>query len=843
MSSHHILQSYPPQLLDDYLSVVERRAPGSLLATALRTGSQDARLLFARAATRRTTSMFEVLAAVRQATRDQYVRPSEMDVRWLAELARLVALQEILPDDRADGLALYDLALEQFGPELIPAADQGVHAQLAYSLAFSRRASDLLATYASVPQQVRSYLDIDLANPHKGLDGATRADWAQAFGGLFPDPRPAFLPDHGPVPFDQLVTPAVRNVDDEGKVSVVITSFRPGGELLTAVRSIINQSWSNLEILLVDDGSPSEYGSILDQCVTLDARVKLIRLDANAGTYMARNVAMDAATGDFVTFQDSDDWSHPKRIEEQVRLLLQDKTLMATVSEALKVTEHLSITKPGRNPRVMCTSSMMFRRRPTLAKIGYMDSVRKSADTEYLRRIEVAFTLGSVHRIRDSIYALIRQHNSSLSACEFREGWIHPARFAYRSAYTLWHEQIAAGSADPYLPKDLRRRPFPAPSHIRQAGAELTTKSRYDVILASDWRPFGGPQKSMLEEIAALTRQGMRVGVLNIEAYRFMTTQRKSLCRPIQELINDGTVGHVLHSDEVETSLLVVRYPPVLQFPAATASRIKANRLLILANQAPSELDGTDLRYVPATCTMNARKMFSVEPEWCPQGPNVRKALAASTPQPEITEFDMPGIIDTEKWCLERTGYRSDQPIIGRHSRDTWTKWPQDRRELLQAYPDSTPVDVRIMGGAKTAQELLAKPELPANWLVYDYDEVSVRSFLFQIDFYVYFPHPRMIEAFGRAILEALASGCVVILPPHFVDTFGDAALYCNPGDVLDVVKRYYSNRKLFLSQSRLAQERVRQRYSHETYVAQIVALSQQKDSGDSSAATSIAGH
>ena len=136
--------------------------------------------------------MFEVLAAVRQATRDQYVRPSEMDVRWLAELARLVALQEILPDDRADGLALYDLALEQFGPELIPAVDQGVHAQLAYSLGFSRRASDLLATYASVPQQVRSYLGIDLTNPYKGLDGATHADWAQVFGGLFPDPRQHF---------------------------------------------------------------------------------------------------------------------------------------------------------------------------------------------------------------------------------------------------------------------------------------------------------------------------------------------------------------------------------------------------------------------------------------------------------------------------------------------------------------------------------------------------------------------------------------------------------------------------------------------------------------------------
>jgi hypothetical protein len=842
MSSQPLPQSHPPRLLDDYLSVAERRAPGSLLATALRTGSRDARLLFARAATRRTTSMFDVLAAVRAGTLDQYVRPTEMDVRWLAELARVVALQEILPEDLADGLALYDLALEQFGHALIPAAHQGVHAQLAYYLGFSPRASDLLATYASVPQRVRSYLEVDIAKPYEGLDVAAHANWAQAFRDLFPDPRPTFLPDRGPVPFDQLITPAVRNVDDDGKVSVVISCFRPGVELLTAVRSIINQSWSNLEILLVDDGSPSEYYSILDQCVALDARVKLIRLDVNVGTYMARNVALDAATGDFVTFQDSDDWSHPKRIEEQVRLLLQDKTLMATVSDALKVTEHLTITKPGRNPRIMCTSSMMFRRGSTLAKIGYMDSVRKSADTEYLRRIEVAFTPRSVHRIRDNIYAMIRQHGGSLSACEFREGWVHPARSAYMSAYTVWHEQIAAGCADPYLPKDLQRRPFPAPSHVRQAGAGLTTKSRLDVILASDWRPFGGPQKSMLEEIAALTQQGMRVGVLDIEAYRFMTTRRRFLCRPIQELINDGTVSHVLYSDDVETSLLVVRYPPVLQFAAATPSRLKATRLLILANQAPSELDGTDLRYVPATCAMNARKMFSVEPEWCPQGPSVRRALVASSPRPKITEFDMPGIIDTEKWCLERTGYRSERPIIGRHSRDNWTKWPQGRRELLQVYPDSALVDVRIMGGAKTAQTLLAKSDLPANWLVYDYDEVSVRSFLFQIDFFVYFPHPRMIEAFGRAILEALASGCVVILPPHFVDTFADGALYCDPEDVLNLVKRYSSNRRLFLAQSRLAQQRVRERYSHQKYIAQIVALGQQRDSDDSSAG-SMVGH
>jgi O-antigen biosynthesis protein len=503
MLTQYAPQPHPPQLLDGYLSRAERRGARSLPATALRTGSPDARVLIARAATRRTTSMFDALAAARQPRRDQYAQTAHLDVRWLSELARVVALQEILPNDQADGLALYDLALEQFGPAGITPPHQGLHAQLAYHLGFAHRAAELLTIYTSVPERVAWYLAVDLANPYKGLDGTTYVDWAYAFRALFPDPAPIFSPDGELAPFDQLTAPAARKVDDERKVSVVVTCFRPGVELVTAVRSIINQSWSNLEILLVDDGSPSEHGSILDQCVTLDPRVKLIRLDVNEGTYMARNVALDEVTGDFVTFQDSDDWSHPKRIEEQVRPLLHDKGLIATTSDALILSEHLIITRPGRYPRKMNTSSLMFRTRSTIAKIGYMDSVRKCADTEYLRRIESAFTPQSVYRIRDNVYALVRRHDGSLSSSEFRAGWMHPARFAYRSAYTLWHEQIAAGGSDPYLPRDLRRRPFPAPSHVRLAGPGPTSPSHYDVVLACDWRPSAVPQTSMLEEIAA----------------------------------------------------------------------------------------------------------------------------------------------------------------------------------------------------------------------------------------------------------------------------------------------------------------------------------------------------
>ena len=142
---------------------------------------------------------------------------------------------------------------------------------------------------------------------------------------------------------------------------------------------------------------------------------------------------------------------------------------------------------------------------------------------------------------------------------------------------------------------------------------------------------------------------------------------------------------------------------------------------------------------------------------------------------------------------------------------------------LMSAYPNSSDVDVLIMGGSNSARTLLG--ELPASWVVYRYNEVDVRNFLFQIDFYVYFPHPDMIEAFGRGILEALALGCVTILPKHFESTFGEAAIYCDPSDVRDLIEGYYSDWQLFARQSHRAQDIVREKFGHASYSELISSL------------------
>ena len=150
------------------------------------------------------------------------------------------------------------------------------------------------------------------------------------------------------------------------RVTVIVTSFQPNHRLHTAVRSLLNQSWANLEILVVDDGSGPEYEALFQQCAGLDERVSVIKLDRNVGTYGARNVAFDIASGEFITCLDSDDWSHPTRLEQQLRPLLADPSHLATIGHAFKATDDLRLSPLSLSPRTTYIPSLLFRRDPVL---------------------------------------------------------------------------------------------------------------------------------------------------------------------------------------------------------------------------------------------------------------------------------------------------------------------------------------------------------------------------------------------------------------------------------------------------------------------------------------------
>lgn len=107
-------------------------------------------------------------------------------------------------------------------------------------------------------------------------------------------------------------------MDHEELVSVVVPIYNVEKYLGRCIQSILNQSYENLQIILVDDGSTDESGHIADKWNQKDKRILVIH-QSNAGLSAARNCGIKQAKGDYILFVDSDDWIHPQMIQEMIR--------------------------------------------------------------------------------------------------------------------------------------------------------------------------------------------------------------------------------------------------------------------------------------------------------------------------------------------------------------------------------------------------------------------------------------------------------------------------------------------------------------------------------------------
>lgn len=103
-------------------------------------------------------------------------------------------------------------------------------------------------------------------------------------------------------------------------ISIVVPVYKVEKYLDECVESILNQSYSNIEVLLVDDGSPDRCPQMCDEWAKRDSRIRVIHKQ-NAGAGEARNTGMDHVTGDYLCFVDSDDRIHPDMIRNAYEYL------------------------------------------------------------------------------------------------------------------------------------------------------------------------------------------------------------------------------------------------------------------------------------------------------------------------------------------------------------------------------------------------------------------------------------------------------------------------------------------------------------------------------------------
>lgn len=117
-------------------------------------------------------------------------------------------------------------------------------------------------------------------------------------------------------------------MNEEKQLSVIVPVFKVEPYLHCCIDSIRNQTYKNLQIILVDDGSPDNCGKICDEYAELDARIIVVH-QKNRGLSGARNTGFRYAKGEYVAFVDSDDWIAPTMYETLVRMIEKNDLDMA----------------------------------------------------------------------------------------------------------------------------------------------------------------------------------------------------------------------------------------------------------------------------------------------------------------------------------------------------------------------------------------------------------------------------------------------------------------------------------------------------------------------------------
>lgn len=108
------------------------------------------------------------------------------------------------------------------------------------------------------------------------------------------------------------------------EISVIIPTFNRGKLIANSIKSALNQTIKNLEIIIVDDGSTDNTKEVIDKFQ--DRRIKYIKLDKNQGASNARNIGIKAAKGKYISFQDSDDIFYPNKLEIQLNNIINKKS-------------------------------------------------------------------------------------------------------------------------------------------------------------------------------------------------------------------------------------------------------------------------------------------------------------------------------------------------------------------------------------------------------------------------------------------------------------------------------------------------------------------------------------
>ncbi|HKY58624.1 MAG TPA: glycosyltransferase family 2 protein [Aeromicrobium sp.] len=746
----------------------------------------------------------EVLSVVRgllSADADAEETASTLDAYALSSLMRTVAGQHasgpLMQADFAEAADLARAAKMLRGDAPLSAGAARIEGQVNLACRRFDHVQRMLAE-DDLNDDTSWLLSTELAHPVNGAPGAGHDDWLRLFNRRFEQfgMLPVAVPDGPGEPFDRVTVdvPDDRRISDGPVVTVIMSTFKPDRSFRTAVRSLIDQTWQNLEILVIDDCSPAEYDDLLAEVTALDPRIQLIRMPVNGGTYRIRNEGIRRSRGEFVTFQDSDDWAHPERIARQIAPLLEHPPrqlsaggtptgLVATHCRCVRVFPNLSTLNVGMNSFRRCAPSTMFRKDVVIAALGGYDETRKEADNEFYERVRVVFGEGANLDLPD-VMVLYQLTADSLSRDEYRFAWQHGARAGYIQARRYWHRQIAAGRESPFLDPAGPRR-IHAPQRVL-TGHDLGP-ANCDVLWISDWRDGLSRYDGQIGLVEATVAAGLSTLAGHTTTIRNANRDRVPLRDDILRLQAAGTTRLIVWSEPTHARLCVVTDPELLNLTRRPENvAITADRLVIAAPHPPSAPVGGWLTYDPVVVEANAQRMFGVAVEWLPASASIAQELR----QRGATTVLEPAVLAVAPEVRERPydGARGGSSlIVGTAALDPRRRDRPSVGELAARLPVAG-FDVRVLDARFAARQQDRPRALAPTWVALD-EGIELTGFLRQLDVFAPIPTRTSGPSLPWPIFQALACGAVVVADPALESFLGDAAIYAAAGEVEVVLK------------------------------------------------------
>lgn len=343
------------------------------------------------------------------------------------------------------------------------------------------------------------------------------------------------------------------------KVSIIMPIYNAGEQVRIAIESLLAQTYDNIEIIAVDDCSPDHTFDVLKALEKTDPRVKAVQPPQNGGAYAARNYGLTFATGELFTTHDSDDWSHPQKIETQVAYLEHNSKIMGCSVYWIRAKGNLNFTqnwRPNNSLTHWSQSSFMFRKEVRSA-IGEWDYVNVGGDTEYIWRMQARFGKSSFAKIHpDTPLAFALDEESSLTrtkSTHVRTVYFG-LRHIYREICAWWH----TSKKHPSFTGTKESRPFPAPRSIFDRSNGLLD---FNTVVAGDFSRFSDCQK-VKEYINSDLKK--KVALFHWPSFN---KAPEPLCDLYFELLKQGRVEPVVMGQKVMADSYKVTEKELTQHP------------------------------------------------------------------------------------------------------------------------------------------------------------------------------------------------------------------------------------------------------------------------------------